>query len=349
MSRLTLQSNPTLTLTLLTLSLATVSPSALAQYTVTNLVTTNKTSAAHHDPNLVNAWGLSFLPTGPFWVSDNGTGKTSVYDPAGDLLLTVSVPTASGTGVGTPTGQVANKDSSIFMISNGTAKGAAAFLFATLDGTISGWNSSVNMNSAIVAVNDSAAGDSFTGLAIATVGSETFLYAADNAHNKVDIFDSSFTLVGSFTDPNTPSGLAVYGIQTISGKVYITLGAFGSKTGAVDVYNPSTKVLKRLITGAAGGPLNLPWGLAMSPSDFGTFSKALLVGNTGNGEINAFNPSTGAFLGTLKNSAGKVIMLTDLWALEFGGGTSSNGEKNQLFFTSGPDGYKLGIFGVIKP
>jgi len=349
MSRLTLKSYPTLTLTLLTLSLATFSSSALAQYTVTNLVTTHKTGAAHNDPNLVNAWGLSFLPTSPFWVSDNGTGKTTVYDPAGNLQLTVSVPTASGTGVGTPTGQVANNDSSIFMISKGTAKGAASFIFSTLDGTISGWNPSVDMSSAVVAVNDKSAGDSFTGLAIAKVGTATFLYAADNAHNKVDIFDSSFKLVSSFTDPNTPSGLAVYGIQTISGKVYITLGAFGSKAGAVDVYTPSTKVLKRLITGVAGGPLNLPWGLAMSPTNFGTFSKALLVGNTGNGEINAFNPTTGAFLGTLKTSAGKAIVLTDLWALEFGGGTSSNGAKNDLFFTSGPNGYKLGIFGVIKP
>lgn len=353
MSRLTLKPKSTFALTLLIPLVLAYSSTALAQYTVTNLVTTNKTSAPHHDPNLVNAWGLSFLPKGPFWVSDNGTGKTTVYDPSGNLLLTVNVPPASGTGTGTPTGQVANSDSSIFTIHKGTAKGGSAFIFATMDGTISGWNPSVDMNNAIIAVNDSAAGDSFTGLAIATVktssGTETFLYAADAAHNVVDVFNSSFKLVGTITDPNTPPGLAVYGIQAISGKIYITLGAFGSKAGAVDTYNPSTKALKRLTTNAAGGPLNLPWGLAISPSDFGTFSKALLVGNTGNGRINAFNPSTGAFLGTLKNSAGKIISIADLWALEFGGGTTSNGARNQLFFTSGPDNYRLGIFGVIKP
>ena len=348
MSRLTLRPNRALVLALLAFSVVAASTTARAQYTVTNLVTTNQTSAPHHDPNLVNAWGLSFLPGSPFWVSDNGTGKTSVYDPSGNLLLTVTVPSASGTGRGSPTGQVANPNNGIFMIHKGTTKGAAAFIFATMDGTISGWNHKVDMTSAIIAAPH-VAGDMFTGLAIATVGSQTFLYAADAAHNKVDVFDSNFKLVSSFTDPHTPTGLAVYGIQAIHGSIYITLGAFGSTAGAVDVYNPSTKMLKRLITSGAGGALNLPWGLAISPSDFGPFSNALLVGNTGDGRINAFNPSTGKLLGTLKNSAGKVIVLPGLWALEFGGGTTSNGAKNELFFTSGPGGYALGVFGVIKP
>jgi len=202
------------------------------------------------------------------------------------------------------------------------------------------------MNNAIIAVRET--GDMFTGLAIATVGSHTFLYAADAAHNKIDVFDSNFKPVSFFTVPH-PAGLAVYGIQTIHGNIYITLGAFGSTAGAVDVYNPSTKTLKRLITNAAGGALNQPWGLAISPSNFRSFSNALLVGNVGNGWINAFNPSTGKFLGTLKNRAGKVIVLPGLWALEFGGGSSANnGQKNELFFTSGPSGYRLGVFGVIK-
>ena len=123
-------------------------------------------------------------------------------------------------------GQVANPNTNIFMISKGTTKGAAAFIFGTLDGTISGWNPNVDMNNAIIAVRK--AGDVFTCLAIATVGSHTFLYAADAAHNKIDVFDSNFKLVSSFTDGNTPAGLAVYGIQTIHGNIYITLGAFGS-------------------------------------------------------------------------------------------------------------------------
>ena len=344
---LTLKPNRMLALTFLVLSLLADSTTAQAQYKVTNLVTTHKTGAPHHDPNLVNAWGLSFLPTSPFWVSDNGTGKTTIYDPSGNLLLTVKVPSASGTGIGSPTGQVANPSKGIFIVRKGTLKGAAAFIFATLDGTISGWNPNVDMNNAIVAFRKS--GDMFTGLAIATVGSNRFLYATDAAHNKVDVFDSSFKLVSSFTDPHTPAGLAVYGIQTIHGKIYITLGIPGSKAGAVDVYNPSTKMLKRLSTNRAGGTLDEPWGLAISPSNFGHFSNALLVGNVANGHINAFNPSTGAFLGTLKNTAGKPITLSGLWALEFGGGTTANGGKNQLFFTSGPRGYTLGVFGVIKP
>ncbi len=353
MSRLTLKKHPALSLMLLAATLLAICTAAPAQYTVQNLVTTNKTSAPHHDPNLVNAWGISFLPTSPFWLSDNGTGKSSVYDPTGNLLLTVSIPAASGTGPGTPTGQVANPNNKIFMISKGTAKGSALFIFATLDGTISGWNPNVDMSSAVIAVNNSAAGDVYTGLAIATIrtaaGPETFLYAADAAHNKVDVFNSSFMEVDSFSDPNTPPGLAVYGIQNVHGKILLTLGAFGSKAGAVDTYSPSTKVLKRLITNAAGGPLNDPWGLAMAPSTFGTFSNDLLVGNVGNGRINAFNPNTGAFIGTLKNAAGKIIVLPGLWALEFGGGNSANGPKNNLFFASGPNAYRLGIFGVIKP
>jgi uncharacterized protein (TIGR03118 family) len=353
MSRLTLKKTSALRLMLLAATVLAIGSSAAAQYTMENLVTTNKTTAPHHDPNLVNAWGISFLPTSPFWVSDNGTGKTSIYDPSGDLQLTVSIPPASGTGLGTPTGQVANPNNTIFMISKGTAKASALFIFATLDGTISGWNPTVDMPSAVIAVNKSAAGNIYTGLAIATIktstGTETFLYAADAGHNKVDVFNSSFKLVDSFSDPNTPPGLAVYGIQNVRGRILLTLAAFGSKAGAVDTYNPLTKVLKRLITNAAGGPLNDPWGLAMAPSTFGTFSNDLLVGNVGNGRINAFNPTTGAFIGTLKNTAGRVITLPGLWALEFGGGNANNGPKNNLFFASGPDGYRLGIFGVIKP
>jgi uncharacterized protein (TIGR03118 family) len=275
------------------------------------------------------------------------TGKTTVYDATGALMLTVTVPPASGTGKGKPTGQVANPNGSIFMIQKSGKKGSAAFIFATLDGTISGWNPNVDATSAIIAAR--VAGANFTGLAIATVAGHTFLGAADAAHNKVDVFDSNFKLVASFTDPHTPPGLAVYGIRTINGKIYVTLASLTSTAGAVDVFNPSTRTLKRLSTNRPGGHLDAPWGLAISPSNFGHFSNALLVGNVGNGWINAFNPSTGAFLGTLKNTAGKPIARPGLWALEFGGGTGSDGKKNQLFFTSGTAGYTLGVFGVIMP
>lgn len=332
--------------------LAAIVP-AMAQYKQINLVTTNSTGAPHHDPNLINAWGLSFLPGGPFWVSDEVTGKTTVYNASGALQLTVKVPPVTSTGTGTPTGQVANPNGKIFMFHQGTMTASAAFIFATLDGTISGWNPNVNAVSAVIAVNRHANGDSYTGLTILTMttatGPQTFLYAADAAHNLVRVFNSSFKLVRSFRDANTPPGLSVYGIETIRGKVYITIGTFPSTAGAVDVFAPATNSLKRLITNGAGGHLNLPWGLAMAPSNFGEFSNDLLVGNTGNGQINAFNPTTGAFLGTLKNTVGKAISIGGLWALKFGGGsTANNGATNQLFFTGGPNGYTTGVFGMIE-
>jgi len=367
MSRMTLTLKSVLWLMVVAVCVPVISSAALAQYTKHNLVTTAATSAPHHDGNLVNAWGLSFLPTSPFWVSDNGTGKTTIYDPTGGTVRPpVNIPSATGKGLGTPTGQVANPDSSIFMISKktatGTKTGSALFIFATLDGTISGWNPNVDPNNAVIARNRNAEGVMFTGLAIVTVNSspgggpgpyastsQTFLYAADAAHNRVLVFDSTFKIVHTITDPHTPAGLSVYGIQAINGKVYITLGAFGSTAGAVDVYDPATNHLSRLITNGPGGPLNEPWGLAIAPSDFGVFSNDLLVGNVGNGWINAFNPTTGKFLGRMKNKLGQSVFIPGLWALEFGGGTAANGQKNQLFFTGGPNGYLAGVFGVIEP
>ena len=345
-------------LIILAVSVPMISSMALGQYVQHNLVTNKKTSAPHTDPNLVNAWGLSFLPSSSFWVSDEATGKTTVYDAAGALQLTVSVPSASGKGLGTPTGQVGNPNNMIFMIrektSSGTKTGSAAFIFATLDGTISGWNPNVNASDAVIAVNRSKEGDSYTGLAITTFtpnGStipKTFLAAADAVHNAVRVFNDDFDLVESLSDSNTPKGLAVYGIQADDENVYVTLGAFGSTAGAVDIFNLKTKTVKRLITNGAGGRLNLPWGIAIAPKNFGEFSGALLVGNTGNGWINAFNTTTGKFLGSLE-SGGKPIVINDLWGLEFGGGdTARNGAMNQLFFTSGPDEYTNGILGVIE-
>lgn len=355
MSRFKCNSKSLLWLIVLAGSLPVISSTALAQYVQHNLVTNKKTSAPHTDPNLVNAWGLSFLPTSSFWVSDEATGKTTVYNASGDLKLTVSIRPASGTGLGTPTGQVANPNNTIFMIKEKTSSsvkmGSAAFIFATLDGTISGWNPNVDSANSVIAVNRSTEADSYTGLAITTftpVGSttpKTYLAVADAAHNLVRVFDDDFKLVESFRDPNTPKGLAVYGIQADGETVYVTLGAFGSSAGAVDVFNLKAKTVHRLIT---NGPLNLPWGIAVAPKNFGEFSNALLVGNTGNGWINAFNATTGKFLGSLKSN-GKPIVIGDLWALEFGGGsTANNGATNQLFFTGGPDAYTDGVFGVIE-
>lgn len=315
---------------------------ALAQYTQTNLVTNTL------DPNLVNAWGLAYGGSSPFWVSDERTGKSTVYDANGSIVpLVVAIPGAT-TGVkGTPTGIVANATSGFVISQNGTS-GPAAFIFDTLDGTISGWNSLVNAGNAVIAINNHASAN-YTGLAIATTSTgNTFLYAANSAKNRIEVYNSSFKLVKTFTD-STLTGFSVYGVQTIKSRLYVTFnGAAG--TGAVDVFSLSGTLLQKLTSNGSPGPLNGPWGVALAPSTFGALSGALLVGNVNNGRINAFNPVTGAFRGTVKDKTGKIISNPGLWALQFGGGggSSSNGNTNQLFLTAGGGGYSTGLFAVIQ-
>jgi uncharacterized protein (TIGR03118 family) len=200
---------------------------ALAQYTLTNLVTTTQ------DPNLKNAWGLAYGVGGPFWVSDEDTGLSTVYDANGSIVpLVVTVPSAT-TGKGSPTGIVANGTSGFVVTQNGVS-GAAAFIFDTLDGTISGWSPSVNATTAVIAVNNNSTAN-YTGLAIATVGTQTLLYAANQAKNQIEIYNSSFKLMKSFTD-STLTGLKVYGVAVLNGKVYVTFS--GATTGAVDISPP---------------------------------------------------------------------------------------------------------------
>ena len=313
---------------------------ARAQYTQTNLVTTTQ------DPNLINAWGLAYGAGGPFWVADEGTGKSTVYHADGTIVpLTVTVPGAQTGKQGTPTGVVANSTSG-FVVSQNGASGPAAFIFDSLDGTISGWNSSVNPVSAVIAVNKSA-GANYTGLAIATMSNgQTFLYAVNHAKNQIEMYSSSFKLVKTFTDSSL-TGLKVYGIQATKGKLYVAFA--GTTGGAVDIFNLSGLLLKKLTSNGSNGPLQDPWGLALAPGNFGILSGALLVGNVINGQIHAFNVSTGKFMGALKDTSGKAIANPGLWALEFGGGggRSSNGNTNQLFITVGPAGYSKGLLAVI--
>jgi uncharacterized protein (TIGR03118 family) len=217
------------------------------------------------------------------------------------------------------------------------------FLFATLDGTIQGWSSFEPGNTLIGASSPSAV---YTGLAITSYTSGNSLYAADAANNKVDIYDGNFNLVKSFTDPAVPAGFAPFGIQDIAGKVYVSYAnSSGGTGGYIDIFEENGTFLRHF---AHGAPLNQPWGFAVAPANFGPLSNTLLISNnTSAGTINGFNASTGKFVGTVKNSAGKAITIDGLWGLEFGGGTTSNGQKNQLFFTAGPsdtDGY----FGAIS-
>jgi uncharacterized protein (TIGR03118 family) len=322
------------------LSVIILSIGALAQYTQTNLVTTTQ------DPNLINAWGLAYGATTPFWVSDEGTGKSTVYEASGTIVPTVvAIPPGGTRKHGAPTGLVANATSG-FVISQGGNSGPATFIFDTSDGTISGWNSAVSATNAVIAVNNSATAN-YIGLAIATISTgQTFLYAANMAKNQIEIYSSNFKLVKTFTD-STLTGESVYGIQAIKGQLYVTFS--GSKGSAVDVFTLTGTKVKTLISNTFGGTLQDPWGLAFAPSNFGVLSGALLVGNVGNGEINAFSPGTGAFKSVLKDKNGVPIANPGLWALQFGGGGSTtNGNTNQLFITAGTNSYSTGVVAVIQ-
>ncbi len=316
------------------------SSAALAQYQLVNLTSDLSGKAKFTDPLLKNPWGLAYSPDAPFWVSDEASGWSTLYTATGDpQSLQVVVPPASSGTAGTPTGIVYNA-STEFKIDTWTS----VFLFATLDGTISGW-SAFDPTTALIGAK--TAGAVYTGLAITDHASGNSLFAADAANNKVDIFDGNFNLTGSFTDPAIPAGFAPFGVQDINGEVYVSFASTsGAAGGYVDIFSETGTLMKHF---AHGKPLNQAWGFAVAPANFGTFSKALLVSNnTSTGSINAYNLTTGKLLGTLSNAAGKALSINGLWGIEFGGGggSSSNGAKNQLFFTAGPndtDGY----FGVI--
>jgi uncharacterized protein (TIGR03118 family) len=334
-------------------------------YQQTNLVSDLANTAEFTDPNLVNPWGLSDSATSPWWVSDNGTGLSTLYRGTGQAVpLVVTIPPPAGSPAGTtaaPTGTVFNSTTG-FVVSQNGVSGPARFLFATEDGTISGWNPSVNGTNAILAVDRSKvrSGAVYKGLATATNADGTFLYATNFRFGTVEMFDANFKLVRSFTDrrlsrdcPLRHQCYAPFGIQTIGNYLYVTFAlqddqkhddVAGAGHGFVDVFNTYGKLVRRF---ASRGSLNSPWGLALAPANFGEFSNDLLVGNFGNGHINVFNPKTGAFLGQLRSSKGHFIVIDGLWALAFGNGASA-GATNQLFFTAGLDGEEHGLFGFIQ-
>jgi uncharacterized protein (TIGR03118 family) len=273
---------------------------ALAQFTLTSLVTTTK------DSHLKNAWGTAYLPGGPFWISDEDTGMSTLYDANGTIVsLVVTVPPAT-TGTGTPTGIVGNSTSGFVVRHNGNS-GPAAFIFDSLDGTISGWNSSVDASSAVIAVNNHATAN-YTGLALGKAGTQTFLFAANSAKNQIEVYNSGFKLVKTFTDAKL-SGLKVYGVSVLKNQVYVTFS--GSTTGAVDVFTTAGKFVKTLI--APTSTLKGPWGLAIAPSNFDTLSGSLLVGDVDDGRIHGFNLTTGKLVGVIKDKTGKVISIPGLW------------------------------------
>jgi uncharacterized protein (TIGR03118 family) len=328
---------------MLGLVLVLTSSAALAQYQLTNLDSNQVGKATHvPDPLLVNAWGLARAPGSPWWVADNGSGWATLYNGnGGKVPLDVEIPTAPSGAVGSPTGAVFN-GSQEFQVQGW----ASVFLFDTLDGTISGWAPQVDLHNAIVAVDNSASGASYTALAITSRPSGNVLFAADAAHNKVDMYNANFKLLRSFTDRTIPTGFSVFGVRDINGLVFVSFAnSSGGNGGFIDIFSESGAFLKRL---AQGAPLNQPWGFAAAPPNFGPLSNTLLVSNnTNTGTINAFNALTGQFVGTVRDTAGAAIHIDQLWAIDFGGGSSNNGAKNELFFTAGPDNNLVGTFGAI--
>jgi uncharacterized protein (TIGR03118 family) len=291
--------------------------------------TTLETNAT--DPDLVNPWGISFSSGSPFWVSDNGTGKSTLYNSAGAKLgLVVSMPAGSSN----VTGQVFNGTTSF--------KGDS-FIFATEQGTITGWAGGTNAS-----VLFSVKGAEYKGLAISP--SKDTLYAANFATSKIDVF-SSTGLTGSFSDNSVPAGYAPFNIQDIDGKLYVTYAlrgptgddVAGAGHGFVSVFDPNTHTFTRL---TSQGVLNSPWGLAVAPNSFGALSNDLLVGNFGDGTINAFNPLSGSLIGTLAGVNGTPLVDDGLWGLTFGNG-GSGGLLDSLYLTAGPNDESGGLFARI--
>jgi uncharacterized protein (TIGR03118 family) len=325
---------------------------SLKDFIQVNLVGDNdEYSPAHMDANLVNAWGISFPTSGPAWVSAEGTGKTLIFSGEGIAagFSPVSIPGAGTSTVGHPTGQVFSGSATDFKLPNGKP---ARFIFAGADGAITGWNGG---STAIKMIDDSPDA-SYLGIALAADGSDHFLYAANFAEGKIDVYDTAWQEVSKpFTDSNLPSGYSPFNIQNLGGKLYVMYAKVGPDGdeihhegfGIVDIYNPDGSFVKRFIS---YGQLNSPWGIAIAPAGFwgdGTdVQNVILVGNFGDGRINAYN-SDGAFLGQLRKS-GNPIIIEGLWAIAFAPSTSTTINHNRLYFAAGPDDETHGLFGYIS-
>src|SRR5579884_887756 len=335
------------------------SPATAQGYTQTNIVSDVSGLAGTTDSNLKNPWGVSFSASSPFWVSDNGTGVSTLYSVSGTaativpLVVTIPPP-MSLSEPSLPTGQVFNGTSD-FQITSGNP---AFFIFASLDGTISGWNPGVNVTNAVVKVDRSAHGAVYTGLAMASIDGKNYLNAADFGRNHIDIFDGNFHPVSCatstlhpFRDPDISTAYTPFNIQNIGGKLFVTYArhdfSSGFGLGFVDIFTAKGALLKRL---EPGWWMDAPWGVAVAPSTFGEFANDILVGNFGadSGWIAAFHPKTGRFVGLVNDAFGFPIINEGLWALFFGNG-GKGGDPNILYFTAGIHGGSDGLLGSLQP
>ena len=346
----------------------------LDRYAVTNLVSDIQGIASNADTVLQNSWGVAFSPAAsPFWVADNATGCSTLYDGAGAKVnLQVKIPLPGGSipasackhvdpahppsqSPAAPTGMVWNA-SSAFQIPGTSPPITASFIFATEDGTLSAWAGGLTPpDAAVLAADNSASGAVYKGLVFGTNPSGVFLFATNFRGGTVDVFDHTYHLVttdGGFKDPLIPAGFAPFGIQNLDGDLFVTYAkqnaakhddVAGQGNGFVDVFDTEGHLLRRL---AARGQLNSPWGVARASYAFGRFNGDVLIGNFGDGKINAFD-SDGDFRGTLKGPDNKPIVIDGLWTLALGGGRNSSSDT--LYFTAGPNGETDGLFGTITP
>ena len=315
---------------------------------VTNLVTDNQAAnpAQITDAGLVNAWGLSYSPTSPFWVSSNGAGTSTLYRVAPATQATTKVPLIVAIpGAGNVTGQVFN--------SGGAGQfNGDAFLFVSEDGTVSGWRGALGTTAETLASMSGI----YKGAALGSVGGNTYLYGADFGRGSIDVFKGNAgasNLTGSFADPNLPSGYVPFNVQNLDGSLFVTYArrdgnstdeTAGAGFGFVDRYDLQGNLMGRV---ASGGVLDAPWGLAIAPSSFGTLAGALLVGNFGDGHISAYDLATDSFIGQVSGLDGQAIAIDGLWALSVGNDGGA-GSSQSLYFTAGPGDESHGLFGVMQ-
>jgi uncharacterized protein (TIGR03118 family) len=341
------------------LVLAFTSSASQAGYAVTNLVSDIPGLAANIDPNLKNPWGVAVTGGGVFWVSDQGNNMSTLYTGSGSKIdLQVAIPTTS-TGPQGPTGQVLNGNGRDFVLSS-TGQ-SASFLFANLNGQISGWAAGLTTAQTVISGTNAV----YTGLAIGQVGSDNVIFAADSKGNKIDVYSSTFqnlngtTYSGAFKDPSLPAGFTVFGIQNINGIIYVTYdnsstangGNVATNGGVVAAFGLDGHFISQFSNGP-GGPLEDPWGVVMAPTSFGQFGGDLLVGDKESGQINAFDPTSGAFLGLVATVTNDPNSTNNaLWGLSFGAGPSS--DPNTLYAFAGinneADGLMVAITSVPEP
>jgi uncharacterized protein (TIGR03118 family) len=299
-----------------------------------------------HDAQLVNPWGVLVGTTGTIFVADNGSGIVTLIDSHRATMKSFTVPAPGDVGISTPTG-ITETPGKEFLIPSAGRMSPAHLIIVTEDGTIAGWNQHARFDPAVIAVDNSASGAVYKGVAHAHTPTGDLLYAANFHDGVVEMYNSQFQLVGSFTDSTLPAGFAPFNVREINGALYVTFAMQdenrkddvpGPGLGYVDVFDTGGSLIRRF---ASEGALNAPWGLAMAPGAFGPLGNAILVGNFGDGKINAFNPTTGELLGTLSDRNGAPITINGLWGLSV--------HDQGLYFAAGPGGEAQGLVGLIRP